>query len=480
MLRSSTLLCSVLLAMCGLPHCAEPLHAADPERPDSKVIPVAEKFAAQFFDRKFDEAVTQFDSTMSAALPAAKLHDLLTTLEKQMGPLKDRGMLRVEVVQEFEVVFIPCHFEKQSLDMKVVVDGKQRVTGLFFVPATVAVEWKAPKYVIKDRFEEKPIEVVTKSPDKAGLETREWRLPGFLTLPKGAGPFPAVVLVHGSGPNDADETIGPNKPFKDLAWGLASRGVAVLRYVKRTNRFGKELAAAYPQLTAREELEEDAGSAVQLLRQSSQIDPKRVCLLGHSLGGQMAPRIARNTRELAGIVILAGNTRPLESLIVDQLRYIANIDGKVTAEEQAQIDAAIKAAEVISSPDLKDSDQVEVLGAKVPGSYFLDLRAYDAVATAKALSIRILILQGESDYQVTMEDFAGWQHGLANKPQARLKSFAAINHLLMPIAGKSTPENTLAPGHVDGNVIDEIATWITEPVPKGGSLNKWDGSNNRR
>jgi hypothetical protein len=180
----------------------------------------------------------------------------------------------------------------------------------------------------------------------------------------------------------------------------------------------------------------------------------------------MAPRIARNSPELAGIVIMAGNTRPIESLIVDQLRHIANIDGKIATEEQAQIDAAIKAAAAINSPNLKPSDQVEVLGTNIPGSYFLDLRDYDAVATAKTLPIRMLILQGESDYQVTMEDFAGWQRGLANVPQARLKSFAALNHLLMPTVGKSTPENTLAPGHVDGNVIDEIATWITEPAPK--------------
>ncbi len=444
---------------------AAKLRAADPPAQDPGPVAAAEKFAAFFFDRQFDKAVGQFDATMTKVLPADKLRDLLAGLEKQAGAYKERGKSRLEQVQKYQVVFIPCTFEKGLLEMKVVLDKDVLITGLFFVPPKPAVEWKTPAYADREKFDEVKIEVMTKSAGSGAAE-REWRLPGFLTIPKGTGPFPGIVLVHGSGPNDADETIGPNKPFKDLAWGLASRGVAVVRYIKRTRQFGKELAESAAEFTVREETEEDAESALRLLRQTPEVDAKRVYLLGHSLGGLVAPRIAGRTPDLAGIVIFAGNTRSFGTLLVDQLRYIFEADGTVTPEEQQQLDEIIKAVAVAESPDLKPGDKVTVLGGTVPGAYFLDLRAYDPVTAAAKLSQRILVLQGESDYQVTMADFAGWQKGLAGKSSARLKSFPELNHLFMRVQGKSTPENTLAPGHIDETVVEEIARWIAGGEPR--------------
>jgi hypothetical protein len=201
---------------------------------------------------------------------------------------------------------------------------------------------------------------------------------------------------------------------------------------------------------------------IRLLRQTPRVDAKRVSLLGHSLGGLVAPRIAGRTPELAGIVIVAGNTRSFGKLLVDQLRYIFEVDGTVSPEEQEQLDEIVKAVAIAESPDLKPGDKVTVLGATVPGAYFLDLRAYDPVATAVKLPQRILVLQGESDYQVTMADFAGWQKGLAGKSSARLKSFPKLNHLFIRVEGKSTPENTLTSGHVDETVVEEIARWIAD------------------
>ncbi len=437
--------------------CLSPMLAADPqEKPDPRRV--AEEFAKVFFDREFETAVGQFDKTMSTVLPAPKLGELLKGLEQQAGPFQDRSKSRLVETKQYQVVFIPCRFEKLTLEMKVVLDKELKVTGLFF--QLPAANWKPPAYVVKEHFVETAVDVVTKSQIPGEAEPREWRLPGFLTTPKGDGPFPGVVLVHGSGPIDADETIGDNKPFKDLAWGLASRGVVVLRYVKRTSQFGKELLQAYPEFTVREETEDDAQSAIQLLRQTKHIDPSRVFLVGHSLGGWIAPRIAERTPELAGIVILAGNTREFATLVVDQLRYIAELDGGISADEQTELDAAKKDLELALSPDLKPRDTVSVLGSKVPGAYFLDMRGYDAAAVAKRVKQPILVLQGESDYQVTMEDFAGWKRALGDAPQARFKSFPQLNHLFMGVDCKSTPENTLKAGHVDEHVVEEIAIWV--------------------
>jgi poly(3-hydroxybutyrate) depolymerase len=155
--------------------------------------------------------------------------------------------------------------------------------------------------------------------EKAVVISGKFKLPGLITLPLGDAKVPAVVLVHGSGPHDKDETIGPNKPFKDIAEGLAQRGIAVLRYEKRTRKYALDIKP--DEITLDDEVNDDAVAAVKLLRKNPRVDPDLVFVLGHSLGGNMAPRIAAQDGKLAGLVILAGNVRPMEDLMVEQLQY---------------------------------------------------------------------------------------------------------------------------------------------------------------
>ncbi len=117
-----------------------------------------------------------------------------------------------------------------------------RLSGLSMRPPAPEVPYAPPDYAVAGAYTEREVTV----------GSGEWALPGTLTMPAGPGRFPAVVLVHGSGPNDRDETFGPNKTFKDLALGLASRGVAVLRYDKRTKVYGAKIAPL-KQFTVKEE-----------------------------------------------------------------------------------------------------------------------------------------------------------------------------------------------------------------------------------
>jgi dienelactone hydrolase len=187
------------------------------------------------------------------------------------------------------------------------------------------------------KFEEKEIQI------GKGI----WQLPGTLSLPKGAGPFPVVILVHGSRPNDGDETIGPNKPFRDLAHGLASRGIAVLRYEKRTEQHPVVMAMSVNNITVKEETIDDAVAAVEVLASEKKIS--RIFVLGHSLGGMLLPRIGKAAPKVAGFISLAGSTRPLEDLVLEQTKYI--LDGK----DQDKLREIERQVAKVKSPKLSEN-----------------------------------------------------------------------------------------------------------------------------
>jgi len=399
-------------------------------------------------NKKFATAVEQFDDTMKTALPEPKLQETWTSVLTQVGPFKQAGSARVETRGAFTVVVVTCDFQKAAVDVSVVFDQEKRVAGLFFAPAKKVFNYAPPAYVKPDAFREK----------ETNVGTGEWTLPATLTIPVGAGPFPAIVLVHGSGPNDRDETIGSNKPFKDLAWGLASKGIAILRYEKRTKQYGAKLVAL-PNLTAKEEVVDDALAAVEVLRKTEGIDAKRIFVLGHSLGGMLVPRIGRLDPNIAGLISLAGATRALEDVIPEQLAYIFSLDGTISPEEQKQLDEAKEQAAKVKALKPEDASSTTLVFG-VPASYWLDLRGYDPAEAAKGLKQPLLILQGERDYQVTMEDFKRWNTALAGKRNVTLKSYPGLNHLFIAGTSRSTPLEYDQAGHVDEHVIDDIASWI--------------------
>jgi dienelactone hydrolase len=392
----------------------------------------------------------QFDGKMQAALPPGRLGASWNTLLAQAGALKQCGEnVRVRAVADTHMVIQTCEFERTKIDFQVAFDAANRISGMVFRPvATAPVPYTPPPYVNASAFGER--DVMVGAPG--------WPLPGTLTEPRGDGPFPAVVLVHGSGPNDRDETIGPNKPFKDLALGLASRGIAVLRYDKRTEVFSSRMAGE-TSMTVKEETADDAAAAVAFLRRQPHIDPSRIFVLGHSLGGMLVPRIAAADPKLAGAIVMAGAARPLEDAIVEQTKYLANADGVVTPAEQSQIDEMTKAAAEIRALTPADAAAGKIV-FHAPASYWLDLRGYDPPSAARALHVPMLILQGERDYQVTMDEFARWKAALAGRPDVTFHSYPALNHLFIAGTGKSLPAEYEHPSHVAEQTVDDIAGWI--------------------
>ena len=288
-------------------------------------------------------------------------------------------------------------------------------------------------------------------------------LPGLLTLPPGKGPFPLVVLVHGSGPNDRDETIGPNRPFRDIARGLAERGVAVLRYDKRTRVY--PMSFANRTFTVREETIDDALAAIRLGRTIPEVDSQRVVVAGHSLGGILAPRIAEMDGRLAGVILLAGaSDESLPDMIDRQFAYLGNLAGADTAAIAAQQRAmAPGLARVRALTPADSASLTPLLGA--PPAYWLDLAAYDPLATAKRLPMPLLVLQGARDYQAGDRALPRWQSELADRSDVTFRLYPALNHLFMTGTGPGNPAEYAIPGRVADVVIEDLADWVARLAP---------------
>lgn len=402
---------------------------------------------------EFEAATKYFDETMKKVASPEFLKKVWEQLQSQLGPFKEMKGSRIETSPAYDFILVACQFEKQILDARVVFNKNGQIAGLNFVPHLEVKESPPPPYAKPELFEEKEMEI----------KTGEWILPGTLAVPKGNGPFPAVVLVHGSGPNDRDETIGPNKPFRDLAWGLASKGIAVLRYEKRTKVYAPKLAQdrkVAASLTVNQETVDDAISAVALLRTVDKIDSKKIFVLGHSLGGMMIPRIAQLDPNIAGFIVMAGATRPIEEAIVEQTRYIFSLQGTLTEEAQKRLKELEElVAKVKGLKETGDNPEEPILGAYP--AYWLDLRHYNPVEEAKKIDKPLLILQGKRDYQVTEKDFENWKKALEGRKNVTFKLYPTCNHLFIEGKGLITPNEYLyTSGNVSEEVINDIATWL--------------------
>lgn len=417
--------------------------------PEVDPLAVAQRFADRLVAGKYEEAVKDFDERVAAAMSADLLKQTWEKLAAQCGKFERFGPPRKVKTGDMVSVFMPGKWKSFSLDMQVVVDSKGKISGLWFKPAQTTEEYQAPNYVRKSKFSERDV--------KVGIAP--WLLDGKLSVPKDASKkMPGVVLVHGSGPNDMDETIGMNRPFRDLAWGLASRGIVVLRYNKRTNAYGAVMKAK--DVNVRFEVIDDALAALKLLREQPEVDPKRTYIIGHSLGACLAPSIGAEDPKLAGMVLLSGTLRPMEEVIVDQLSYIASLPGEGQDQATKALADARKAIDEYKAGT--SAADAKLLGA--PISYWHDLSSYLGVTgqeRARKFDRPMLIMGGGRDYQISRKDFELWQKTLKGRSNVTFEWIEDVNHLYAAGEGKATPNEYMSgQKHVEKDVIVGIAGWI--------------------
>ncbi|MCG5103694.1 alpha/beta hydrolase [Oceanobacillus alkalisoli] len=296
-------------------------------------------------------------------------------------------------------------------------------------------------------------------------EGTEYELGGLLTLPKdGKEELPAVVLVHGSGPSDRDESAFAYKPFRDIAWGLAEQGIAVIRYDKRTFTYGNEMAEGLDNLTVYEETVEDAIRAAELIKTDSRIDEQHVFLAGHSLGGMLAPRIDAEGGDFSGFIILAGSPRPLWEIIYDQNRNLIEdiiADEKEQEEQRIFVEEEYEKAKSLQTMTDEEAKELTLFG--IDGYYLKEMAEYNIPELVEDQEKPLLILQGEDDFQVFYDkDYKRWQEILEKHEGVTFISYPGLNHFFIAYegAGKGTLAEYEIPNQVDEEVIQDIGEWI--------------------
>ena len=389
----------------------------------------------------------QMTGQMKTALTLSGGTKALAASLAGLGAVRAIGPAYEGTIQGRQAYYVPCVFAAMKLDLIIVTD--QNV-----IAGVVTGAYTDDREQPSTAGNLDAVDLALPVPALSGA------LPGTLTVPKGEGPFPAVVLVHGSGPNDRDESLMNLKPFRDLAEGLAERGIAVYRYDKRTYVYGAEMAADR-RITLVEETIEDAAAAVQLLARQDWIDPERIFVLGHSLGANAVPAIDRALRgrpvPARGYIMMAGSPRPLDVLMREQIDFLYSLMPEVTPGQQAEKDRQL--AELDRLQDLGSlTDDDTVSGAYTP--YWRWLAGYDALAAAREITAPCLLLQGEEDYQVTMTDFGIWQEAFGGKAGWRLIAYPGLTHCFTP--GRKAEGSTayLRAEHVAAQVLDDIAAFV--------------------
>ncbi|MDD4053012.1 MAG: DUF3887 domain-containing protein [candidate division Zixibacteria bacterium] len=409
----------------------------------------ADRFMKNLTTEKFDSAAVDFAPEVAAQLSPGILNQVWTGVVAQLGGFKGFTFNKYLQADTTMTYIYTVAFNQMDLLALVSYNPSGKVNGFYFRQVEPADQkkpaYRIPPYVDTTKFSEAEIVVPGVSPVPAARVTA------------GIGhPAPVVLLVPGSGQNDRNETIGNNQPFKDIAWGLGTLGISSVRFDNRSYVVGMERTA---ELDLNGYLLDDIAACLKYIcSEPTLFDTSKIIILGHSLGGIVAPVVAKRDGGLAGIIMMSASARPVYDIVVSQYEYLGSLEpDNVQDLFKAQIAAVRETCGKIKNRTFP-RDQMFIFAS---GKVWYDLMDNDNVVAAKGLSIPMLLLHGGRDYQVTDADWQIWNQTLGGRPNVVFKRYDNLNHLYQP--GDGMAHNTeyttnLAP--MDRQVLVDIADWI--------------------
>ncbi|OJI96968.1 hypothetical protein ASPVEDRAFT_146383 [Aspergillus versicolor CBS 583.65] len=391
-------------------------------------------------------------------LPETILEKGWNILCKSFGPLESIGDPIISTGWLLTTVKVPLQFQRTEFGMNLLLSPWGGLLGLNFLSLNklgLGPGWQAPAYADPNARETEM--TLGKGRLKVGATLC---LPSTATSQKELeSKFPCVIFIGGSGPVDRDSTVEENKPFKDIALGLASHGIASIRFDKVAFTHRKAFAR-HKGITLTDEYVEHATDAVIQAQSHPRIRADGIYVLGHSLGAVVAPRIACMDG-VSGCIIMAGPAEPIYWSFVRQLRYIKSLDGPESLYLGKQIEDAEVRAGVADGEELTMATPAKKLPFGIGAAYWLDYRRFEPIRTAGFIGKPVAVFQGERDYQVTVDDYEVWWEGLRGKEDIKFYLYKGLNHLFVSGSGMSTPLEYSVPGNVDKPVVDDLALWVS-------------------
>ncbi|MFK2826761.1 alpha/beta fold hydrolase [Bacillus sp. B190/17] len=422
----------------------------------------ANLFMSAITNEKWAEAYSLLSDNLKKHVSQEQLPEIWKVKTAPFGKLGKQLTMKETVNSVHTNVVMTYEAEMFPIEVTINLDQSGNIDD-FYIPFyyTPPSQYEKPAYEQIENYIERQV----------AIGSGEFSLPGTLTLPKGNGPFPAVVLVHGSGPNDQDESLYSTKPFRDIAVGLANHGIAVLRYEKVTREHHIK-TGMNPKLSLQEETVHDAIQAVQLLHSLPEIN-HRVYVLGHSQGGYALPRIveADKNHQIHGGIVVSGPSGKFQDLMLWQQLHALEMakEQKLPAEQLEAIKANLafweqQIALINNSDYSKDNIPKEL---QLPNQYWwYELRDYVPAELAAKQTVPLFIMQGEKDLQVPSSELNEWKNVLDKRQNVSYKLYPDLIHLLVNYKGKPDYSEYSIPANVPEEFIQDIADWIEgEKIP---------------
>ena len=415
-------------------------------------------FTTLMVNGELDRALTMLNEDMAKVMNTDKLQEFWLLTTTAAGEFISIHDIENQFVEGYYLTSVILQHQVTGFSWNIFFDEAGLIAGLRTGGTQVitALTDYITEPIKRNGFTDYPVII--------GEGTR-FPLNGILSLPDTDNKVPAVIIVHGSGAHDMDGTIGPNKPYRDIADFLASNGIAVMRYEKRTFIYGIQMMQELGgKQTVREEVIEDAVLATELLRANSRIDENKVFIIGHSLGGLLAPRIYTEVGNFAGMILLAGTTRTLTEAIYDQGKMQVELltDG---SDKELGLSQLAELRDFIDSfPGMSDEEAQNTFFLGMSAHYLNEVAANPFEKNIQNINVPMLIMQGGSDFQILPDlDFLLLKDLLGKRDNVTFKQYDNLNHSFMFTTATNFNEHAssiMEPGHVDKTVLQDIVNWI--------------------